>query len=97
MDLTPVDVVGKRCYYFIHAEDVEGIRHSHLDCKYTPNCIDTRQSMMHKIIFLSRELHSEESIHPRIFVRIILKYLEIYGPVETLHSILGADFSNSCA
>lgn len=33
MDLTPVDIVGKRCYHFIHAEDVEGIRHSHLDCK----------------------------------------------------------------
>lgn len=36
MDLTPVDIVGKRCYHFIHAEDVEGIRHSHLDCKYLP-------------------------------------------------------------
>lgn len=35
MDLTPVDIVGKRCYHFIHAEDVEGIRHCHLDCKYT--------------------------------------------------------------
>ncbi|KAL7992510.1 hypothetical protein Chor_016766, partial [Crotalus horridus] len=35
MDLTPVDIVGKRCYHFIHAEDVEGIRHSHLDCKYS--------------------------------------------------------------
>lgn len=34
MDLTPVDIVGKRCYHFIHAEDVEGIRHSHLDCEY---------------------------------------------------------------
>ncbi|XDV42832.1 hypothetical protein PO909_011428 [Leuciscus waleckii] len=31
MDLTPVDIVGKRCYHFIHAEDVEGIRQSHLD------------------------------------------------------------------
>lgn len=40
MDLTPVDIVGKRCYHFIHAEDVEGIRHSHLDCKYLP-CVDT--------------------------------------------------------
>ncbi|CAB1335445.1 unnamed protein product, partial [Coregonus sp. 'balchen'] len=34
MDLMPVDIVGKRCYQFIHAEDVEGIRHSHLDCEY---------------------------------------------------------------
>lgn len=34
MDLTPVDIVGKRCYHFIHAEDVEGIRQSHLDCEY---------------------------------------------------------------
>lgn len=39
MDLTPVDIVGKRCYHFIHAEDVEGIRHSHLDRKY-PMCGD---------------------------------------------------------
>ncbi|GCB84334.1 hypothetical protein scyTo_0024950 [Scyliorhinus torazame] len=34
MDLSTADVVGKNCYHFIHAEDVEGIRHSHLDCKY---------------------------------------------------------------
>ncbi|KAG9336392.1 hypothetical protein JZ751_002739 [Albula glossodonta] len=38
MDLTPVDIVGKRCYQFIHAEDVEGIRHSHLDCKSPLRC-----------------------------------------------------------
>ncbi|XP_043536824.1 neuronal PAS domain-containing protein 3-like isoform X4 [Chiloscyllium plagiosum] len=31
MDLSTTDVVGKNCYHFIHAEDVEGIRHSHLD------------------------------------------------------------------
>lgn len=42
MDLTPVDIVGKRCYHFIHAEDVEGIRHSHLDCKYL-RCAGTAQ------------------------------------------------------
>uniref|UniRef100_H3DRC2 PAS domain-containing protein n=2 Tax=Tetraodon nigroviridis TaxID=99883 RepID=H3DRC2_TETNG len=35
MDLTPVDVVGKRCYQVVHAEDVEGIRQSHLDCEYS--------------------------------------------------------------
>ncbi|XP_031703078.1 neuronal PAS domain-containing protein 3 [Anarrhichthys ocellatus] len=34
MDLTPVDIVGKRCYQFVHAEDVEGIRECHLDCEY---------------------------------------------------------------
>lgn len=34
MDLTPVDVVGRRCYQVVHAEDVEGIRQSHLDCEY---------------------------------------------------------------
>ncbi|XP_078262658.1 neuronal PAS domain-containing protein 3 isoform X5 [Rhinoraja longicauda] len=39
MDLTPVDVVGKRCYYFIHAEDVEGIRHSHLDLLNKGQCV----------------------------------------------------------
>ncbi|XP_069772841.1 neuronal PAS domain-containing protein 3 isoform X3 [Narcine bancroftii] len=38
MDLTPVDIVGKRCYYFIHAEDVEGIRHSHLDLLNKGQC-----------------------------------------------------------
>lgn len=35
MDLTPVDIVGRRCYQFIHAEDVEGIRQSHLDREYS--------------------------------------------------------------
>uniref|UniRef100_A0A3P8ZF03 Neuronal PAS domain-containing protein 3 n=1 Tax=Esox lucius TaxID=8010 RepID=A0A3P8ZF03_ESOLU len=39
MDLTPVDVVGKRCYQFIHAEDVEGIRHSHLDLMNKGQCV----------------------------------------------------------
>lgn len=34
MDLTPADIVGKRCYQVIHAEDVEGIRQSHLDREY---------------------------------------------------------------
>ncbi|KAM4624693.1 neuronal PAS domain-containing protein 3 [Polymixia lowei] len=39
MDLTPVDIVGKRCYQFIHAEDVEGIRHSHLDLLNKGQCV----------------------------------------------------------
>uniref|UniRef100_A0AAZ3SQM4 Neuronal PAS domain-containing protein 3 n=1 Tax=Oncorhynchus tshawytscha TaxID=74940 RepID=A0AAZ3SQM4_ONCTS len=39
MDLTPVDIVGKRCYQFIHAEDVEGIRHSHLDLINKGQCV----------------------------------------------------------
>ncbi|XP_066550434.1 neuronal PAS domain-containing protein 3 isoform X2 [Amia ocellicauda] len=39
MDLTPVDIVGKRCYHFIHAEDVEGIRHSHLDLMNKGQCV----------------------------------------------------------
>ncbi|XP_035246872.1 neuronal PAS domain-containing protein 3 isoform X2 [Anguilla anguilla] len=39
MDLTPVDIVGKRCYQFIHAEDVEGIRHSHLDLMNKGQCV----------------------------------------------------------
>lgn len=34
MDLTAVDIVGKKCYHFIHAEDVEGIRQCHLDREY---------------------------------------------------------------
>ncbi|TSO25196.1 Neuronal PAS domain-containing protein 3 [Bagarius yarrelli] len=46
MDLTPVDIIGKRCYQFIHAEDVEGIRHSHLDFTandhYRQSCFDER-------------------------------------------------------
>ncbi|XP_036818898.1 neuronal PAS domain-containing protein 3-like isoform X1 [Oncorhynchus mykiss] len=39
MDLMPVDIVGKRCYQFIHAEDVEGIRHSHLDLINKGQCV----------------------------------------------------------
>uniref|UniRef100_W5KKU1 Neuronal PAS domain protein 3 n=1 Tax=Astyanax mexicanus TaxID=7994 RepID=W5KKU1_ASTMX len=39
MDLTPVDIIGKRCYHFIHAEDVEGIRHSHLDLMNKGQCV----------------------------------------------------------
>uniref|UniRef100_A0A3B5LGK1 Neuronal PAS domain protein 3 n=1 Tax=Xiphophorus couchianus TaxID=32473 RepID=A0A3B5LGK1_9TELE len=39
MDLTPVDIVGKRCYQFIHAEDVEGIRQSHLDLMNKGQCV----------------------------------------------------------
>uniref|UniRef100_A0A8C7FXZ6 Neuronal PAS domain protein 3 n=1 Tax=Oncorhynchus kisutch TaxID=8019 RepID=A0A8C7FXZ6_ONCKI len=39
MDLTPVDIVGKRCYQFIHAEDVEGIRHIHLDLINKGQCV----------------------------------------------------------
>uniref|UniRef100_A0A8D0CB74 Neuronal PAS domain-containing protein 3 n=1 Tax=Salvator merianae TaxID=96440 RepID=A0A8D0CB74_SALMN len=31
MDLCPSELVGKSCYRFIHGEDVEGIRQSHLD------------------------------------------------------------------
>ncbi|XP_028993786.1 neuronal PAS domain-containing protein 3 isoform X2 [Betta splendens] len=39
MDLSPVDIVGKRCYQFIHAEDVEGIRQSHLDLMNKGQCV----------------------------------------------------------
>ncbi|XP_038585429.1 neuronal PAS domain-containing protein 3 isoform X2 [Micropterus salmoides] len=39
MDLTPVDIVGKRCYQFIHAEDVEGIRQCHLDLMNKGQCV----------------------------------------------------------
>nr|XP_005996103.1 PREDICTED: neuronal PAS domain-containing protein 1 [Latimeria chalumnae] len=31
MDMSPADLIGKSCYHFVHGEDVEGIRHSHLD------------------------------------------------------------------
>ncbi|CAM4670617.1 unnamed protein product [Lepidochelys olivacea] len=31
MDLCPSELVGKSCYQFIHGEDMEGIRQSHLD------------------------------------------------------------------
>lgn len=50
MDLTPVDIVGKRCYQFIHAEDVEGIRQSHLDCEYT---------WIHTTHWLDDQVHSQ--------------------------------------
>nr|XP_057946351.1 neuronal PAS domain-containing protein 3-like isoform X4 [Doryrhamphus excisus] len=39
MDLTPVDIVGKRCYHFIHAEDVEGIRQCHVDLMNKGQCV----------------------------------------------------------
>ncbi|KAM9569781.1 neuronal PAS domain-containing protein 3-like isoform 2-T2 [Salvelinus alpinus] len=39
MDLMAVDIVGKRCYQFIHAEDVDGIRHSHLDLINKGQCV----------------------------------------------------------
>ncbi|XP_074517326.1 neuronal PAS domain-containing protein 3 isoform X2 [Sebastes fasciatus] len=39
MDLAPVDIVGKRCYQFIHAEDVEGIRQCHLDLMNKGQCV----------------------------------------------------------
>ncbi|KAM6973632.1 neuronal PAS domain-containing protein 3 [Aplochiton taeniatus] len=39
MDLAPVDIVGKRCYQFIHAEDVEGIRQCHLDLLNKGQCV----------------------------------------------------------
>ncbi|KAM6912939.1 neuronal PAS domain-containing protein 3 [Xenentodon cancila] len=39
MDLSPVDIVGKKCYQFIHAEDVEGIRKSHLDLMNKGQCV----------------------------------------------------------
>ncbi|XP_053700529.1 neuronal PAS domain-containing protein 3 isoform X1 [Synchiropus splendidus] len=38
-DLTPSDIVGKRCYQLIHAEDVEGIRQSHLDLMNKGQCV----------------------------------------------------------
>ncbi|XP_061741967.1 neuronal PAS domain-containing protein 3-like isoform X3 [Nerophis ophidion] len=39
MDLTSVDVVGKRCYQLVHAEDVEGIRLSHVDLITKGQCV----------------------------------------------------------
>ncbi|KAJ0063189.1 hypothetical protein NL108_013360 [Boleophthalmus pectinirostris] len=39
MDLAPGDIVGKRCYQFIHAEDVEGIRQCHLDLLNKGQCV----------------------------------------------------------
>ncbi|XP_061843669.1 neuronal PAS domain-containing protein 3 isoform X2 [Nerophis lumbriciformis] len=39
MDLTSVDVVGKRCYQLVHAEDVEGIRLCHVDLMNKGQCV----------------------------------------------------------
>ncbi|XP_035850841.1 neuronal PAS domain-containing protein 3 [Sander lucioperca] len=39
MDLTPADIVGKRCYQVIHAEDVEAIRECHLDLINKGQCV----------------------------------------------------------
>ncbi|XP_075700626.1 neuronal PAS domain-containing protein 3 isoform X4 [Rhinoderma darwinii] len=48
MDLNAVDLVGKRCYHFIHAEDVEGIRHSHLDLLNKGQCVTKYYRWMQK-------------------------------------------------
>lgn len=38
MDLSPAEVVGRTCYHFIHAEDLDTIRQSHEDCKPVRIC-----------------------------------------------------------
>ncbi|XP_073466210.1 neuronal PAS domain-containing protein 3 isoform X6 [Aquarana catesbeiana] len=48
MDLNAVDLMGKRCYHFIHAEDVEGIRHSHLDLLNKGQCVTKYYRWMQK-------------------------------------------------
>ncbi|KAM9294272.1 neuronal PAS domain-containing protein 3 isoform 2-T2 [Gastrophryne carolinensis] len=48
MDLSAVDLMGKRCYHFIHAEDVEGIRHSHLDLLNKGQCVTKYYRWMQK-------------------------------------------------
>uniref|UniRef100_A0A8C4QY39 Neuronal PAS domain protein 3 n=1 Tax=Eptatretus burgeri TaxID=7764 RepID=A0A8C4QY39_EPTBU len=39
MDLLPNEVVGSSCYHFIHMEDVEGIRQSHVNLLDKGQCI----------------------------------------------------------
>ncbi|XP_078515515.1 neuronal PAS domain-containing protein 3 [Lissotriton helveticus] len=48
MDMSPVDIVGKRCYQLIHAEDVEGIRHCHLDLLSKGQCVTKYYRWMQK-------------------------------------------------
>ncbi|XP_077395244.1 neuronal PAS domain-containing protein 3 isoform X2 [Festucalex cinctus] len=39
MDVSAADIVGKRCYQLIHAEDVDTIRQSHLDLLNKGQCV----------------------------------------------------------
>uniref|UniRef100_UPI00358F139A neuronal PAS domain-containing protein 3-like isoform X2 n=1 Tax=Myxine glutinosa TaxID=7769 RepID=UPI00358F139A len=39
MDLLPNDVVGSSCYHFIHMEDIDGIRQSHVNLLDKGQCI----------------------------------------------------------
>ncbi|KAM5129929.1 neuronal PAS domain-containing protein 3 isoform 2-T2 [Mantella aurantiaca] len=48
MDLNAVDLMGKKCYHFIHAEDVEGIRHCHLDLLNKGQCVTKYYRWMQK-------------------------------------------------
>ncbi|XP_069065199.1 neuronal PAS domain-containing protein 3 [Pleurodeles waltl] len=48
MDMSPVDIVGKKCYQLIHAEDVEGIRHCHLDLLSKGQCVTKYYRWMQK-------------------------------------------------
>ncbi|XP_051941218.1 neuronal PAS domain-containing protein 3 isoform X2 [Hippocampus zosterae] len=39
MDVSAADIVGKRCYQLIHAEDVDAIRQSHVDLMNKGQCV----------------------------------------------------------
>ncbi|KAM9787450.1 neuronal PAS domain-containing protein 3 [Syngnathus typhle] len=39
MDVSATDIVGKRCYQLIHAEDVDAIKQSHLDLMNKGQCV----------------------------------------------------------
>ncbi|XP_057714574.1 neuronal PAS domain-containing protein 3 isoform X3 [Corythoichthys intestinalis] len=39
MDVSAADIVGKRCYQLIHAEDVDAIRQSHVDLMTKGQCV----------------------------------------------------------
>lgn len=88
MDLTPVDIVGKRCYHFIHAEDVEGIRHSHLDCKYFHFCQNNlvQHLIVPELLFLFHDwgLHLAPAFFVIGFHRGWLKYNFLYDLFSSL-------------
>ncbi|CAM9894107.1 unnamed protein product [Lampetra fluviatilis] len=39
MDMSPGELLGRSCYHFVHAEDVEAIRHCHVDLINKGQCV----------------------------------------------------------
>lgn len=53
MDLSPAEVVGRTCYHFIHAEDLDTIRQSHEDCEPVKICVLFTTPSLKKAYYMS--------------------------------------------